>query len=86
VHGAKAAQGDDHQVGGDYYPTSLWQIGETLRDEHVVSLDDVTSGNLSIVRWDDYLKTLSGHEIEPFGDAEIGVIELHELIKRSLSF
>ncbi len=24
----------DHRPGGDLYPTSLWQAGETLRDEH----------------------------------------------------
>jgi Protein O-mannosyl-transferase TMEM260-like len=28
----KVAQGDDHQPGGDVYPTSLWRRGETLRD------------------------------------------------------
>jgi hypothetical protein len=24
----------DHRPGGDYYPSSLWQVGEVLRDQH----------------------------------------------------
>jgi hypothetical protein len=28
----------DHQVGGEYYPTSLWRPGEVLRDSHVLSI------------------------------------------------
>ena len=37
-NGKKIAQGNDHQVGGEFYPTSLWDAGETLRDEFVISL------------------------------------------------
>jgi hypothetical protein len=37
ANGNKIAQGSDHQVGGDFYPTSLWQIGETLRDEFIIA-------------------------------------------------
>jgi hypothetical protein len=33
----KVAQ-SDHQPGGVYYPTSLWQPGETLRDRHTLLL------------------------------------------------
>jgi hypothetical protein len=33
----KVAQ-SDHQPGGVYYPTSLWQPGETLRDRHTLAL------------------------------------------------
>jgi len=36
--GNKIAQGNDHQGGGVYYPTSMWDIGETLRDEQVITL------------------------------------------------
>jgi hypothetical protein len=28
----------DHQPGGDYYPTSLWQLGETLLDAHALAI------------------------------------------------
>ena len=38
ARGNKIAQGNDHQVGGVYYPTTLWEIGETLRDEFVITL------------------------------------------------
>ena len=38
--GSKAAQ-SDHLVGGVYYPTSLWQPGETLLDRHTL---DVPAG------------------------------------------
>ncbi|MBM3130279.1 MAG: DUF2723 domain-containing protein [Chloroflexi bacterium] len=36
--GNKIAQGNDHQVGGAFYPTMLWDVGETLRDEFVIAL------------------------------------------------
>lgn len=35
--GAKLGQ-DDHPAGGDYYPTSLWKVGETLADRHTLAL------------------------------------------------
>ena len=38
--GSKAAQ-SDHLVGGVFYPTSLWQPGETLLDRHTL---DVPAG------------------------------------------
>lgn len=47
--GNKIAQGNDHQVGGEFYPTALWQIGEMLRDEFVISLPpNLAPGNY---RW-----------------------------------
>lgn len=46
----KIAQGIDHQVGGDYYPTSFWRIGETLRDEQTITLPSTLSpGSYSLV-------------------------------------
>jgi hypothetical protein len=38
ARGNKIAQGDDHPVGGAFYPTTLWAVGETLRDEFVIAL------------------------------------------------
>ncbi|MCI0476981.1 MAG: DUF2723 domain-containing protein [Anaerolineales bacterium] len=38
ARGNKIAQGNDHQVGGAFYPTTLWDVGETLRDEFVIAL------------------------------------------------
>jgi Protein O-mannosyl-transferase TMEM260-like len=38
ANGNKVAQGNDHQVGGDYYPSSMWDVGETLRDEQAIAL------------------------------------------------
>ena len=38
ARGEKIAQGNDHQPGGAFYPTRLWEAGETLRDEFVISL------------------------------------------------
>lgn len=35
--GNKVAQ-SDRQPGGDYYPSNLWQPGERLRDEHLMSI------------------------------------------------
>jgi len=39
ARGNKVAQGNDHPVGGEFYPTSLWQVGEILRDEFVITLN-----------------------------------------------
>ncbi len=38
ARGNKVAQGNDQPVGGSFYPTSLWQVGEVLRDEFVIPL------------------------------------------------
>jgi hypothetical protein len=35
--GSKIAQ-SDHRVGGVYYPSSLWQLGETLLDRHILAI------------------------------------------------
>jgi hypothetical protein len=48
--GDKIAQGNDHQVGGDFYPSSMWGIGETLRDEQTIALpQNLVPGKYSIV-------------------------------------
>ncbi len=40
----------DHRLGGDYYPTKLWQAGEILRDQHTLTLpDDLPAGEYSLV-------------------------------------
>ena len=42
--GQRVAQ-SDHRPGGDFYPTSYWQIGEVLRDRHTLSIpDDALAG------------------------------------------
>lgn len=50
ARGNKVAQGNDHQVGGVFYPTTLWQVGETLRDEFVIALPpDLAPGSYTFV-------------------------------------
>jgi hypothetical protein len=50
ARGNKVAQGNDHQVGGVFYPTTLWEIGETLRDEFVIALPpDLVTGLYTLV-------------------------------------
>ena len=49
-NGNKIAQGNDHAVGGDYYPTSMWEIGETLVDAQTISLPpDLAPGTYHLV-------------------------------------
>lgn len=36
--GVKIAQGNDHQAGGEFYPSSMWPVGEIVRDEQVLAL------------------------------------------------
>ncbi|RME97362.1 MAG: DUF2723 domain-containing protein [Chloroflexi bacterium] len=46
--GRRVAQ-SDHQPGGNYYPTSLWQPGEPLRDRHTIVLPaDVAPGRYTL--------------------------------------
>lgn len=50
ARGDKVAQGNDHQVGGAFYPTTLWQVGETLRDEFVIALPpNLAQGNYRLL-------------------------------------
>jgi len=44
ARGDKIAQGNDHQVGGDFYPSSLWAVGEILRDEHTLDVSAIVPG------------------------------------------
>jgi hypothetical protein len=50
---AEAGRGitqSDHQLGGEYYPTSLWRPGEVLRDSHVLTIpQDVAPGVYRLV-------------------------------------
>lgn len=71
IHGGKAAQSEDHQVGGDFYPSSLWQVGETLRDEHTISLTNVSPGTYRL-----FVAMYAQPGLEPLGDAEIGIVEV----------
>lgn len=47
--GEKAGQ-SDHQVGGVFYPSGLWRVGETLRDAHTFNIaPDVARGPRQLV-------------------------------------
>jgi hypothetical protein len=72
-HGEKVAQGDDHKVGGDFYPTSLWGIGENLRDEQAITLPSNLAPGLYRLVAGMYRQS----DFEPLGDpVEIGAIEI----------
>jgi hypothetical protein len=50
ANGNKIAQGNDHQVGGEFYPTMLWDVSETLRDEHLIVLPpNLAAGNYRLI-------------------------------------
>lgn len=73
ARGNKIAQGNDHRVGGAFYPTTRWDIGETLRDEFVIALPpNVAPGNYRL---------LVGMYFQPNGEmlgepVEVGAVEL----------
>ncbi len=73
ARGDKIAQGNDHQVGGAFYPTTLWEVGESLRDEFTLPVSsNITAG--------DY-RLLVGMYSQPAGEMlgepiEIGVLEI----------
>ncbi len=71
--GNKVAQGNDHQVGGEFYPTSLWEVGETLRDEQTIALpQNLAPGEYRLVAGMYHYP-----ELDVLGEAvEIGAVEL----------
>jgi hypothetical protein len=73
--GQRLAQ-SDHQPGGVYYPSSLWQPGETLRDRHVIELPPQTlPGEVRLVAGI-YHQPQPG-QIETLGNSiDLGVIHL----------
>lgn len=73
ARGQKVAQGTDHLVGGAFYPTSLWLVGETLRDEQVVPLSQVARpGEYRLV-----VGMYRQPDLEPLGEpVEIGSVRL----------
>jgi hypothetical protein len=67
-NGDKIAQ-SDQPAGGVYYPTSLWQPGETLRDRHTLVLPaDAPSGPYRLLVG---MYRLVGGEIIPLGSATL---------------
>lgn len=61
---------DDHQPGDVYYPTHLWQAGETLRDTHRLVLpEDLPEGEYRLLVGV-YHQPAAG-VIEPLGEAQV---------------
>jgi hypothetical protein len=73
--GGKVAQGNDHQVGGEFYPTSLWDVGEILRDEHVITLNSESAPGAYRI----FVTMYRSSDYEPLGEpAEIGWVDVSE--------
>ncbi len=72
ARGSKIAQGNDHQVGGAFYPTTVWDVGETLRDEFVIALPmNLAPGTYALVAG------MYASDAEPLGaPVTIGSIEI----------
>lgn len=70
-HGTKAAQGDDHQLGGEFYPTTLWQSGETLVDVQTIPLTDVPADTYRL-----FVGLYTQPNLTLFGDAEVGFVSI----------
>ena len=71
--GNKVAQGTDHQVGGDFYPTSMWDVGEVLRDEQAITLPPtIAPGSYRVV-----VGMYRHRDVGQLGEpVEIGIVEL----------
>jgi hypothetical protein len=74
-NGKKIAQGDDHPPGGDAYPTSQWQRGETLRDLINVAMPIDTNPGVYHL----FVKVYDPASGDPLGDlTEIGTLRVTE--------
>jgi len=73
----------DHQVGGDYYPTSLWRPGEVLRDNHVLTIpQDVAPGVYRLVAG-----MYRYPSLEPLGGpADIGLLAIKDPADVKMTF
>jgi hypothetical protein len=73
--GQKVAQGGDHRPGGDTYPSSKWQSGETLYDLFAVTMQpDVVPGAYRL-----FVKVYDPVSDESLGElTEIGTLEVSE--------
>ncbi len=70
--GRKVAQGNDHQMGGVFYPSSQWSVGETVRDEQTIPLTPSLRGLVHIV-----VGMYRYPDLEPLGEpVEIGTVDL----------
>jgi transmembrane protein TMEM260 (protein O-mannosyltransferase) len=73
--GRKVAQGDDHRPGGDTYPTSQWQPGETLQDLFRVAMRPDTHPGLYRL----FVKVYDPLGDNTLGDlTEIGTLDVSE--------
>ncbi|MBI5303606.1 MAG: DUF2723 domain-containing protein [Chloroflexi bacterium] len=71
--GGKIAQGNDHQVGGEFYPSSMWAVGEILRDAHTIELPpDAMPGTYRL-----FVGMYRQPDFDPLGDpVEVGWVDL----------
>jgi hypothetical protein len=69
----KVAEGNDHKAGGDFYPTTLWQIGETVADHFDVPLPEgLEPGEYRVM-----VGMYAGEGLEMLGEAvEVGRVEV----------
>jgi hypothetical protein len=71
----KVAQGEDHQPGGEEYPSSLWQPGETLQDRFTLKL----SPNVRRGVYHLFVRVYDAESAEALGDlTEIGTLNVIE--------
>jgi hypothetical protein len=73
----------DHQLGGDYYPTTLWRPGEVLRDSHVLTIpQDVVPGVYRLVAG-----MYRYPSLEPLGGpADIGLLAVKDPADVQMTF
>ncbi len=73
----------DHQLGGEYYPTSLWRPGEVLRDSHVLTMpEDVAPGVYRLVAG-----MYRYPSLEPLGGpADIGLLAVKDPADVQMTF
>ncbi len=71
--GQRIAQ-SDHRPGGNYYPSSYWQINEILRDQHTVTIPNTIQPGAYYIRAGMYYSPEPGTITGMGNGAEVGVI------------
>jgi hypothetical protein len=67
---ARGITQSDHRPGGDFYPSSYWQVGEILRDQHILTIPPDTPAGQYRLRVGMYYQPEPG-VIRAMGEGEV---------------
>ena len=68
----------DHKPGGDFYPSTFWQVAEVLRDEHTLTIPPGTPTGQYHLRVGMYYQPQPGQVYGMGSGVEVGLLTLED--------